>query len=368
MAELRPSRRPPLPGAVEAGRRLRLARLGAGLSQAQLAQVCEVSRQALAGAEAGAWSPSLAVALRLARALDTTVDHLFAGESQPERLAVSSLGFAPHASRARVARVWDRWVALPLLGDGAGLPGFRPANGNLEPGGAQARRWGAQPALVVAGCDPALGLLAGPLAAGGAGWALDWWPCGSAEALRLLREGLVHAATVHYPATERQAQSANSPFASIGFARWREGLVFRPPPAPPLGSVGDAVGRRLRWVNREPGAEARELLDQALAEQHVDPAQLPGYQSEAPGHFALAGAIACGSAEVGVGSEPVALAFGLGFLPLSEEESVLRLERSRLESPELRLLLEVVAGPLLRRELQALPGYDAQVAGADLSP
>jgi molybdate-binding protein/transcriptional regulator with XRE-family HTH domain len=358
----------PLPGAAEAGRRLRLARLAAGLSQGQLAQACGVSRQALAGAETGAWSPSLAVALRLAEALGTTVDQLFAAEDRGRELDVTPLAPTGPGGRVRIARVWDRWVSLPLARDRAMMPGFAPANGLLAGGGTRARLWGTGRSVLVAGCDPALNLLAGPVAAAGDGWAFDWWPCGSDEALRLLRVGLVHAAAVHYPAGERGQQGQDAELASLGFARWREGLVFRPLPSPVVRSVEDAVRRRLRWVNRERGAQARRLLDQQLAVLGLAGAELPGYDVEASGHLTLASAVAVGAADVGVATEPAALAYGLGFLPLTEEECVLRIARRRLDTPELRLLLAVLAGAQLRRELEALPGYDAGVGGEDLSP
>jgi molybdate-binding protein/transcriptional regulator with XRE-family HTH domain len=327
-----------------------------------------VSRQALAGAEAGVWSPSLAVALRLAEALETTVDQLFAAEDRGRELEVTPLAPTRPGGRVRISRVWDRWVSLPLAGDRAMVPGFAPANGLLSGGGPKARLWGTGRSLLVAGCDPALALLAGPVAAAGDGWAFDWWPCGSGEALRLLREGLVHAAAVHYPVGERGQQARDPDLASLGFARWREGLVFRPLPGPVVCSVEDAVRRRLRWVNREPGAQARRLLDQQLAALGLTGAELPGYGIEASGHLTLASAVAGGAADVGVATEPSALAYGLGFLPLTEEECVLRISRRRLDTPELRLILGVLAGAQLGRELEALPGYDAAVAGDDLSP
>ena len=54
-----------------------------------------------------------------------------------------------------------------------------------------------RPALVAAGCDPALPLLETPLGLLDPPVAFSWWPCPSREALDLAAAGLVHAAGVH---------------------------------------------------------------------------------------------------------------------------------------------------------------------------
>ena len=50
----------------------------AGLTQAQLATACEVSRQTVVAIEAGDYAPSVYLALRLATVLGATVETLFA--------------------------------------------------------------------------------------------------------------------------------------------------------------------------------------------------------------------------------------------------------------------------------------------------
>ncbi len=352
--------------AAEAGRRLRLARLAAGLSQSRLAEMCAVSRQAVSGAEAGTWSPSLAVALALARALDTTVDQLFAPDLRVQEVATISLQPRVGEGRARVVRVWDRWIGLPLVGDRVTEPGFTAATGRMLTWGSKSELWGTGRSLLLAGCDPALPLLGGPIAGIGEGWSFDWWPSGSSEASRLLRENLVHAAAIHYPAAERERHLGEAGLASVGFARWKEGLLLRSDRNLEVGSLGQAADLGLRWVNREPGAQARSLLDRELAALGLHGPDLPGYDSQAGGHLQVASAVASGIADVGIATEPAALAYGLRFVPMSDEECVIQVVRDRLESPELRLLLLVLGGPQLRRELSALPGYDASILGEEL--
>jgi putative molybdopterin biosynthesis protein len=365
LTEVRPIRRVPQPGALEAGRRLRLARLAGGLTQSNLAELCGVSRQAVAGAEAGTWSPSLGVALLLARALGTSVDQLFAADLEPRSVTAVSLGPEARPGRARMALVWERWVALPLTGDRTMVAGFGPASGRLLERG-EAHVWGSGRTIVVAGCDPALPLLGEHIAAAREGWTMEWWACSSQEALRLLDAGLVHAAAVHH------ARAAGTPpglvrnQARIGFAGWREGALRADSGAAHARSLEEVLERRLRWVNRELGSEARRLLDQELLRLGVENSSLAGYASHASGHLQVASAIASGAAQVGIATEPAALAYGLGFLPLAEEECVLHVERERLETPELRLLLAALGGTSLGRELASLPGYETAILGQEM--
>lgn len=59
------------------GSRLRELRTLQGMTQAQLAELVEVSRQTINYIENGTFCPSTFLALRLARALHTTVEALF---------------------------------------------------------------------------------------------------------------------------------------------------------------------------------------------------------------------------------------------------------------------------------------------------
>lgn len=60
------------------GNNVRRYRRAADLTQAQLAEKVEVSRQTIVAIEAGDYSPSVYLALAVAAALDTTVEVLFA--------------------------------------------------------------------------------------------------------------------------------------------------------------------------------------------------------------------------------------------------------------------------------------------------
>lgn len=56
---------------------VRAARTAAGLRQADLASAVGVSRQTIVSLERGDYSPSVYLAIRIARALESTVEALF---------------------------------------------------------------------------------------------------------------------------------------------------------------------------------------------------------------------------------------------------------------------------------------------------
>lgn len=354
------------------GARLRALRLARGYSQQQLAGMAGVSRQAVSAVEAGHSDPSLRVALALASALGVTVEEVF-GPGIP----VPVIGARPVAplggegARVTLAQVGESFVALPLVADFAIRAGFLPAGGLVAmPSGpapaAPVRPLGPpRPTLVVAGCDPALPLLETPLALLDPPVAFSWWPCSSGEALRLAAAGLVHVAGAHLlgrsgeyntgPARQLLARGGAQVF---GFASWREGLVLRPELEGSVRGLADLAGRGLRLVNREEGAEARRVLDRELDRAGLDPAALRGYGTQATGHLQVASAIAAGLADAGVASARAALAYGLGFVPFTEERFDLVIPVAQVGSREVDALVKVLSSPWLAAQLGSLPGYD----------
>ena len=378
---------------MSTGARLRVARQARGLSQQQLAGMAGVSRQAVSAVESGQSDPSLRVALALAQALGMTVDELFGIEGAvptvtarlvgPDRGGDPIAGTGdPGLAKARVtlAPIGESFVALPLAGPTVGRAGFLPAGGlivaadpdptstvSVRPIGPQ------RPTLVVAGCDPALPLLEEPLGLLDPPIAFSWWPCASREALRLAAEGLVHAAGVHL--LDRAGRYDDGPAAQalgpgaevIGFSAWREGLVLRPRVADQVTGLADMIGAGLRLVNREPGAEARSVLDRELASIGVDGADVPGYQTTATGHLQVADAVSAGLADVGVASEPAALAYHLAFIPLAAERFDLVIPAERVASREVQALVKVLSSRWLLDQLASLPGYDATPCGQHIA-
>ena len=366
----RPDRSELHPGGTRAGNRLRLARQARGYSQQQLAGMAEVSRQAVSAVESGLSAPSLRVAIALSRALRLTVEELF-GPSVPEPVVpvkpLAPLG--PAGARLSLAPVGDSLVALPLAGATVARAGFAPAGGRATDDGHVVPLGPPRPTLVVAGCDPALPLLELPLSLLDPPVSFAWWPCASQEALNLASQGLVHVAGAHLRGQSGDynigpaGESLRGGGEVIGFCSWREGLVLRPDLGGRVASVADVAAAGLRLVNREPGAEARRVLDRELATRGIGSEQIIGYDTQATGHLEVAAAIAAGLSDIGIASEPAALAYGLAFVPLTAERFDLVIPTAQASSREVQALQRALTSPWLLDQLASLPGYAVSQCG-----
>ena len=355
------------------GTRLRLARQARGLSQQQLAGVAGVTRQAVSAVESGHSDPSLRVALGLARALGMTVEELFGpGDLGDPVLARPVAPVSGPGSRVALATVGDTFVALPLDADLAARLGFGAAGGLMvgggeEPGagarsrcGRSGRRgppWWWPAATRRCRCSRRRSRCSTRRWRSPGGRAAAARPCAWPPPAWCTRPGCTASAR------GRSATTAGIPGGAevVGFASWREGLVVRPGAG--VRGLDDVARQGLRLVNREPGAQARALLDRERLRLGLEPAQLPGYDSLAAGHLQVAAAIAGGLADAGVSSEPAALAYGLDFIPLADERFDLLLPAKHAASREVQGLLKVLTSPWLLAQLASLPGYDAARCG-----
>jgi molybdate-binding protein/DNA-binding XRE family transcriptional regulator len=362
------------------GARLRLARQAHGLTQQQLARMAGMARQTISMIESGLSDPSLRNALALARVLDMTVEEIFEPVSPAPSVVVAPVApLGSEGSRVALAPMGEGFVALPLHGTPAAGAGFLAASGLVSGDGEAGEERQVQPigpprlTLVIAGCDPALPLLERPLGLLDPPIALRWWPCSSQAALGLANDGLVHVAGSHLRGPDGQYNT--SPAAEllthggevIGFGFWREGLVLRPELAYSVSDLGDVARSGLRLVNREPGAEARSVLDRELARLGVEASTLPGYHTQAAGHLQVAAAIAARLADAGIASEPAALAYGLAFIPLTTERFDLVIPAHHAGSTEVEGLLKVLSSRWLLDQLASLPGYDPARCGEHLA-
>lgn len=341
-----------------ADERLRAARARAGLTQAQLAERVDLSRQSLLAIESGRARPSVDAALRLAEALGASVEALFANAAT----AHPPIDAGDVEGPAVVGRVGSRWVAHHDPSRGA-----RPVDAWVRRSGRRAAvEWlvppdGLAPQLLVAGCAPALGALAARLERDGNGARAAWLPWSSQRAFDALLDERVHVAGVHLDHDNASLIAASRGDRSLAFvtlARWPVGLAFRRDDARIRGAR-DLARPRLRVALRERGAGARRLLERT---SRAVGAKLAGRTIDVGSHDAAAQAVALGAADVCVTGADVAAATGLGFHQLAEERFDLVMTSASLADPRVVRLLEVLAAGSTRRELE-LRGYGTAESG-----
>jgi molybdate-binding protein/DNA-binding XRE family transcriptional regulator len=337
---------------------IREQRARLGWTQEELARRSGLSRTGIGAIESGRLVPSTAAALSLASAFGCRVEDLFRlPQTEP---AGAAWAWSPSREPSRFwrAEVGSRTLLYPVEATPLGViphDGVHRDRIPLESG-----RPDAPDTLVIACCDPAVGLLAAEMARS-TGIRLIALPRSSRAALDLLGKGLVHAAGVHLGRSDDPGANAAAVHDAIGpgfsllrVARWEEGVASLPGLG--LSSIGQAIGSGLRWIAREPGSGARQCLDELL-EGHPTP------KRRASDHRGVAEAIRSGWADVGVCLRLAGEEAGLDFFGVREEGYDLCFTESSRDDRRIRTLIEVVRSGIYRRQLGELPGYDSSEAG-----
>lgn len=353
---------------------LRQTRESRGLSQQQLADRAGISRQGYGALESGASVPSTEVALRLGAALGCGVDELFRLR-EVERSAVEAVagGEIPRGGApVRMGRIAGRRVAWPVGGVGDALPSPPSGRGRWVGGGGVRVELlpdpPPEPDLVVMGCDPSFALAAAALRR--RGFEVLHLPVGSRRALEALAAGHAHVAGVHL--LDPQSGEYNAPWVErlvpfactrVGYALWTQDLLVRPGRGA-VRSLEELARPGIRFANREPGSGTRMLVEARLREAGLDPEALPGFgRGAVGGHGAVAELVASGFADAGVAIHAAGRSRGLKGIPLARERYDLVIPDTFLELPAVRALLDLLAGPALRSQVEALGGYDPGVMG-----
>ncbi|SEM74210.1 molybdopterin molybdochelatase [Syntrophus gentianae] len=194
---------------------------------------------------------------------------------------------------------------------------------------------------------------------------------GSLGGLMALRRGDAHLAASHLldPATGEYNISyvkqylPNIPVVLMTFLHREQGLIIAPGNPRGIQGLSDLVRDDVRYVNRQRGAGTRVLLDYHLNKLGIEPERVKGYRREEYTHLAVAVAVQSGAADCGLGIASAAHALQLDFLPFEKERYDLVIPRIYYESDLLQPLLDLIHGPVLRRVVNELPGYDTTSMG-----
>jgi len=339
-------------------------RTARGWSQDEIACRSGLSRAAVSAIETGRVVPSTAAALTLAAAFDCRVEDLFS-LSAAARRDDPAWAWQPATEPYPLwrAAVGGRTLLYPvertavgqLPADGSGGADGHELHGHDEP----------HRTLVLAGCDPAAGLLAAELSRRAQVRLLPLVRS-SRQALELLGRNVVHVAGLHLqdraaPAGNAEAvrERLGAGYTLLRVTRWEEGFAL----TPGLGirTIRKAVAANLRWVGREVGSGARRCLDSIIKDHRPLP---KGYHHMAADHTGVVETIRTGWAQAGVCVRLPAAEAGLDFLVAREEDYDLCYRTDMAHDPRLQALLRVVHSHTFRRAVGELPGYDSSETGS----
>ena len=232
----------------------------------------------LPSTEAGAYVPNTAVSLKLARALDTTVEELFQIDAEErtqeevvEAKVISEADGLEPGQLLRMCSVGKTLVAVPPEANGWGLPLadavlLDPVRKGKGHGDARVRvlneRWKNVPRLLIAGCDPSVSILGQWLQAEGCELIVKH--VNSSRALELLQDDLVHIAGTHLvdkatgetdilPITRLFTRNS---VVVISYAVWEAGLVTAQGNPKHIANVADLLAARFVSRTARPGLAA----------------------------------------------------------------------------------------------------------------
>ena len=330
-----------------------------GWSQEDLAEKSGIPRSSVSAIEASRLTPSVTAALAVASALECSVEELF-GSGEKHSRSTMQWAWEPHGE---VLRYWEaevggrRWL-FPV----ERLPGNALSHDGVSREGVLHERSAGPPSqtLVLAGCDPAAGLLATEYAKE-TGFRLLGFSRGGASALELLKQGVVHVAALHRSTADQPNRNADTVRERLGngyqllrSADWQEGIAL--PASDPTISVSACARKINHWAMREPGSAARECLDELLSKPRTTKRVLTS-------HTAVAEMVRSGWAEAGVCVQLSAEDAGLRFLPVRTESLDFCFPSSMQHDPRVLGLIRLLRSRAHRRFIDELPGYDARHTG-----
>jgi putative molybdopterin biosynthesis protein len=214
--------------------------------------------------------------------------------------------------------------------------------------------------------DSAVAWLAGHVGEIAPGMTIQLNFTGSLGGLMALAEGKADLAGSHL--WDAQTGTYNEPFIRklfpgkkmllVHLARRNLGFITAPGNPLHIHSIQDLARPGIRLINRQSGSGTRVWLDTVLQQAGIDPKRILGYADEKATHSEVAREIAEDKADVGVGLESAAQAFGLGFEFLTQEEYDLITYAAQAEQAPLVNLLDGLRTDGLKEQLRPLQGYD----------
>jgi putative molybdopterin biosynthesis protein len=195
---------------------------------------------------------------------------------------------------------------------------------------------------------------------------------GSLGGLLAIKRGEAHVAGTHlldaktgtYNLPDIRRVLCEDDIAVVHLAVREQGLIVAPGNPKNIRGMRDLVRPGVRFVNRQPGAGTRVLLDDKLRRLRLRAERIAGYEREEFTHMAVAVAVASGLADCGLGVRSAANALGLDFVPVEREDYDLVCRRDFSLSEAGKELMAAMRSQEFRAAVVDLGGYDPSRSGS----
>ena len=131
-------------------------------------------------------------------------------------------------------------------------------------------------------------------------------------------------------------------------------------------SITHIKDKKLRCVNRQPGASTRMQFDALMRHAKLTPQDISGYETEVESQLAVAAAVLTGKADCGPGVAAAARAVGLDFVPLGGERWDFVIPEAFLADPRVISVQSLLQQADFKKRLSALGGYKINLTGQKL--
>ncbi len=195
---------------------------------------------------------------------------------------------------------------------------------------------------------------------------------GSMGGIMAIRRGEAHIAGTHLLDEETGEYNVSFirrflkdiPLQLINLCYREQGLIVAPGNPENIQGFKDLADKGHIFINRQNGAGTRLLTDKILAEEGIDPADIPGYGHEEYTHMSVAAAVANNSVDAGLGIRAAANALGLGFVPVAEERYDLIIPKTFLEESKVKTVLNLIrTDSIFHETILSLGGYNLRDCG-----
>lgn len=219
--------------------------------------------------------------------------------------------------------------------------------------------------------DLTIGVLDDQLRAQYPGFKISASNVGSLGGLVALKRGEAHVIGTHLldPATgqynlpDLKKQQLLAKAMVMNLVIREQGLLLPPGNPKKVKSLKDLARKDVTFINRQPGAGTRVLLDYKLGKLKIKPEQIHGYEREEVTHMAVAVAVASGLADTGLGVKSAAKALGLDFVPIEREEYDVVFLKDFFASDMGQKLVAVIRSQDFKETVEQLDGYDTTKTG-----